>query len=106
MTTKALSIPTFHSFYLPLSLILLSALDAYFTLICIQRGGQELNPFMRLALLNSVEVFFSIKMLLTIIPAIILSALHHHRSATYGLYIVNLVYIGILSIHLINFSPL
>jgi hypothetical protein len=92
----------FHFIVLPLMLILLSLADAYFTVICIHRGGQELNPFMRMALLNGIGTFFSIKMLLTVIPAIVLAALRHKRIASYGLYVVNLIYLGIVYFHLIH----
>jgi hypothetical protein len=99
--TKTKAIP-FHFIALPLMLILLSMADAYFTVICIQRGGQELNPFMRMALHNGTGTFFSVKMLLTVIPAVVLSALRHRRIASYGLYVVNLIYLGILYFHLIH----
>jgi hypothetical protein len=92
----------FHFIVLPLMLILLSLVDAYFTVICIQRGGQELNPFMRMALHNGTGTFFSVKMLLTVIPAIVLAALRHRRIASYGLYVVNLLYLGIVYFHLIH----
>jgi hypothetical protein len=85
---------------LPLSLILFSVLDAYFTLICIHRGGDELNPFMKLAILQGPAIFLFIKMILTIIPAIVLSFCSQIRLAAYGLYLVNMVYIGIMYCHL------
>ena len=92
----------FPSLLMPIALILLSALDAHFTLICIQRGGSELNPFMRLALESGTQTFINVKLLFTIIPALVLYALSRVRIAAYGLYLVNILYLGILSLHLLN----
>lgn len=92
----------FPSFLMPLSLILLSVLDAHFTLICIQRGGSELNPFMRAALDHGTQTFVNVKLLLTIVPAVVLYALSRFRIAAFGLYLVNIIYLGILSLHLFN----
>jgi hypothetical protein len=93
---------TVASTILPLSLVLFSVMDAWFTLICIQRGGGELNPFMALALNAGVETFVSVKLLLTVIPAAVLSALSRHRWAAAGLYIVNCIYLAIIYFHLIH----
>ena len=105
MNQKAITFLPFTTYMLPLLLVVLSVLDAIFTLNCIQRGGSELNPFMRLALGYGPETFFTAKMLLTIIPAIVLASLSRFRAANYGLYVVNLIYIGILFIHLKNLFP-
>jgi hypothetical protein len=105
MNHKAITVLPFTACLLPLLLVVLSVLDAFFTLICIQRGGSELNPFMRLALGYGPETFFTAKMLLTIIPAIVLASLSRFRAANYGLYVVNIIYIGILFIHLKNLFP-
>jgi len=74
-------------------------------MICIQRGGSELNPFMQLALSYGPETFLTAKMILTVIPAIVLVSLSRFRAANYGLYAVNLIYIGILFVHLTNLLP-
>ena len=105
MNHKAITALPFTTCLLPLLLVVLSVLDAFFTLICIQRGGSELNPVMRLALGYGPETFFTTKMILTIIPAIVLASLSRFRAANYGLYAVNLIYIGILFIHLKNLFP-
>jgi hypothetical protein len=105
MNQKGIDSLPFSTYILPLLLVVLSVLDAHFTMICIQRGGSELNPFMRLALGYGPETFFTAKMTLTIIPAIVLAALSRFRIAGYGLYAVNVIYIGILFIHLKNLLP-
>lgn len=90
----------FPSFLVPLLVIFLSILDAHFTLICIQRGGSELNPFMRAALEQGTQTFVNVKLLFTIVPAFVLYALSRFRIAAFGLYLVNVVYLGILLFHL------
>ena len=97
--TRDLSI---ESIVLPISLVFFSIMDAWFTLLCIQRGGSELNPFMALALNAGIETFISVKLLLTVIPAAVLSALSRHRWAATGLYIVNCIYLGIIYFHLVH----
>ena len=97
--TRALPL---ESVLLPVALIVFSLMDAWFTLICIQRGGSELNPFMRLALNHGVDTFVSVKLLMTVIPAAVLSALSRNRWAAAGLYAVNLIYLGIIYFHLIH----
>ena len=105
MNRKAITVLPFTTCILPLLLVVLSVLDALFTMICIQRGGSELNPFMRLALSYGPETFLTTKMILTVIPAIVLASLSRFRAANYGLYAVNLVYVGILFIHLTHLFP-
>jgi len=105
MNHKAITVLPSKTCILPLLLVVLSVLDALFTMICIQRGGSELNPFMRLALSYGPETFFTTKMILTVIPAIVLAYLSRFRAANYGLYVVNIIYIGILFIHLKNLFP-
>jgi Domain of unknown function (DUF5658) len=90
---------------LPLSLVLLSILDAHFTLVCIQRGGDELNPLMILALRQGPGTFVFIKLMLTIFPATVLVFMSRVRLAAYGLYLVNAIYLGVLYHHLINLIP-
>jgi hypothetical protein len=105
MNRKAITALPFTSWILPLLLVVFSVMDALFTMICIQRGGSELNPFMRLALSYGPETFFTTKMILTIIPAVVLAYLSRFRAANYGLYVVNSIYIGILFIHLKHLFP-
>jgi hypothetical protein len=105
MNRKAITILPFNTCVLPLLLVVLSLLDGLFTMVCLQRGGSELNPFMRLALSYGPETFFTTKLILTIIPAIVLAYFSRLRAAHYGLYVVNTIYIGILFIHLKHLFP-
>ncbi len=59
---------------LAVALMILSILDSVFTLMIISRGGSEANPFMDMLLQYSVWAFVGFKMLLTGIPAIVLTA--------------------------------
>ena len=59
---------------LAIALVIFSILDSVFTLILISRGGTEVNPFMNALLQHSVWAFVGFKMLLTCIPAILLTA--------------------------------
>lgn len=59
---------------LAIALMILSVMDAVFTLTLISRGGSEVNPLMNALLQHSVWAFTGFKMLLTAIPAIILVA--------------------------------
>lgn len=60
--------------FLAVLLMILSVMDAVFTLTLISRGGSEVNPFMNALLQHSVWAFTGFKMLLTGIPAIVLAA--------------------------------
>jgi hypothetical protein len=48
-----------------LGIVLLCIADAYLTLGILQRGGEELNPFMLMLLQQDVMLFFSVKFILT-----------------------------------------
>lgn len=52
-------------FFLATGTMLLSSLDALFTLELLDRGAMEVNPFMALAIGQGVSVFATSKMLLT-----------------------------------------
>ena len=57
--------------------VILSALDAAFTLLHIQRGGDEIVPTMRWAIEQGPSTFIHLKMALTGAGAILL-AMHEH----------------------------
>jgi len=60
--------------WLAIALVVMSMLDALFTLTLISRGGSELNPVMNLLLNYHVNAFALAKMSLTAIPAALLVA--------------------------------
>jgi len=89
---------------LAILLMVLSVLDAVFTLTLIARGGTEVNPFMNALLNHSVWAFTGFKMLLTGLPAIFLVAtanvllLGRYRSRSVLAALVGL-YIGLMMYH-------
>jgi hypothetical protein len=54
-----------RTFAASMIIILLSVLDAYFTLDLVNRGAEELNPIMAYYLERGPIIFFSVKYLLT-----------------------------------------
>ncbi len=62
--------------------VILSTLDAVFTLIILAHGGEELNPFMALLLEQGVSGFFWFKFLLT--SGALLVALLHRDFVAFG----------------------
>ena len=76
-----------------------SALDALCTLLFLQRGGQEANPFMALVLSYGQAPFVGLKMALTGIGAWLLVAHHYFPMAYRGLLGLAGGYIGLLLLH-------
>ena len=62
---------------LAISVVILSILDAVFTLLHLQNGGREVNPVMELALFTGVPVFLCVKTGLTNLGVIFL-AMHQN----------------------------
>ena len=76
-----------------------SALDALFTLIHIQYGGTEANPIMAMALDFGPASFVRAKMGLTGLGAILLASYEHLRLGLACLYLIAIVYAGLLLYH-------
>jgi hypothetical protein len=76
-----------------------SALDALCTLLFLQRGGQEANPFMALALSYGQTPFVGLKMALTGIGAWLLVAHYYFPMAYRGLLGLAGGYLGLLVLH-------
>jgi hypothetical protein len=76
-----------------------SALDALCTLLFLQRGGQEANPFMALVLSYGQTPFVGIKMAFTGIGAWFLVAHYYFPMAYRGLLGLASGYIGLLFLH-------
>ncbi len=64
-------------FALTIAIMGLSCIDAFFTLLLIQQGAQEINPFMNSLLQINVQLFVSTKVLITAICLIFILA---HRN--------------------------
>ena len=80
-----------------------SALDALFTLLHIQQGGTEANPIMALLLQQGSATFVGFKMSLTSCGALVLAGYQHVWLGIQGLYLLSLVYGGLLVYHGIIF---
>ncbi|HEY7493750.1 MAG TPA: DUF5658 family protein [Candidatus Tectomicrobia bacterium] len=80
-----------------------SALDALFTLLHIQQGGSEANPIMALLIERGSATFVGLKMSLTSFGALILAGYQHVWLGLQGLYLLSLVYSGLLIYHGIIF---
>ena len=78
-----------------------SVLDALCTLLFIQSGGDEANPFMSLVLSHGPTHFVGIKMALTGIGAWLLVAHQYFPMAYRGLHVLAGGYMAILLIHAI-----
>src|SRR5262245_16806911 len=78
-----------------------SALDALCTLLFLQRGGQEANPFMTLVLSYGQTPFVGLKMALTGIGAWFLVAHYYFPMAYRGLLGLAGGYVGLLLLHAI-----
>jgi Domain of unknown function (DUF5658) len=76
-----------------------SALDALCTLLFLQRGGQEANPFMALMLSYGQTSFVGLKMAFTGIGAWFLVAHYYFPMAYRGLLGLAGGYIGLLFLH-------
>lgn len=75
---------------------MLSVLDAYFTLNILERGGEELNWFMLIAIEESIERFVSIKLALTGLALIFLT-IHYNAQYLLRLRVWHILYIVLVS---------
>jgi hypothetical protein len=91
--------PSRRAVVLLLFVLAASALDALCTLLFLQRGGQEANPFMALVLSYGQTPFVGLKMALTGISAWFLVAHHYFPMAYRGLLGLAGGYIGLLVLH-------
>ncbi len=68
-----------HNLYLALSILLLSCLDALFTLNLIAAGGEEINIFMKPLVNSDVGSFLAVKIGITGLSVVILTAAAHYH---------------------------
>jgi hypothetical protein len=72
---------TGHLLFCTITIILLSALDAFLTLNILANGGEELNWFMAVLIEDSIEKFVGFKLALTAM-ALMLLVIHHNVQLT------------------------
>jgi hypothetical protein len=81
------------------AVLICSVLDALFTLLFLERGGEEGNPLMALALSQGTAVFVGLKMALTGLGAWYMAAHQHFPVAFKGLHVLAGGYALLLFIH-------
>lgn len=81
--------------------LICSALDALFTILHIQHGGQEANPLMALALAHGYTTFVGVKMALTGAGVWFLAAHQQFPLASKALPSLGCVYVVLLAYHLV-----
>lgn len=82
-----------------LFIVLSSCLDAYFTLIHLQNGAREANPFMNFAIEVGPLFFLAVKSAITGAGVLALVAVRQRRLRALGLGTVALCYGVLLSYH-------
>jgi len=80
--------------------VLLSCLDALFTLLHLQSGGSEANPLMEAALMQSVNVFLLSKAVLTVLGVVVLAAHQNFRVGARSLLLIFWGYIALTLYHI------
>ncbi len=65
--------------YICIGILLLSMIDAFFTLRLIDKGGSELNPLMAYLLSINIDSFVFVKFIMTAVSVFILVAHFHFR---------------------------
>ena len=82
-------------------LILLSALDAYLTLIHMQYGAQEMVPTMAWAIERGVVTFVSLKLAVTSVGVVYLVVHQNFSLARLSLYFLLFLYSSLLIYHVV-----
>lgn len=65
-----------------IGLVGLCVLDAFFTLLILSGGGEELNPIMAIVLEQQADLFLPIKLVLTLLALTLLLLYSRHRFLT------------------------
>ena len=68
-----------HLLAVAIGIVLLSVVDAFMTLVLLQGGADEINPFMALVVYRSVAVFAALKMALTSLGVVFMVFLARYR---------------------------
>jgi hypothetical protein len=75
-----------------ISIMLLSTLDAIFTLNILANGGEELNIFMAVLIEDNITKFIAFKLALTAL-ALLLLTIHHNAVIAWGFRVSHLAYL-------------
>jgi hypothetical protein len=89
-----------RTFALTLLILTIFALDACLTLLHLQNGGSELNPFMRQIIQSDFQPFVIIKSLGVGFMGCFLAVHQNFKISLYGMYVVTAIYSVLLVYHL------
>jgi hypothetical protein len=93
-----------HGLFLVLLLIVsLSILDAHFTIMQVERGAQEINPFMSYLIGQGYMHFFWVKYSLTALAVLVLCIFKNHLIVRFSLPSILILYLGIFFHHVFWF---
>lgn len=81
-----------HLVLCTISILILSSLDAFFTLNILAKGGEEINLFMAILIEDSISKFIAVKMALTAL-ALLLLTIHHNVQLTEHIRVRHLGYL-------------
>lgn len=90
-----------RTFALTLSIFTLSTLDAIFTVIHLQNGGSELNPFMRQIIQSGFQSFVITKSLGVGLLVCFLAIHQNFKVSLYGMYVLAATYSLLTAYHLV-----
>ena len=90
-----------HLLAVSIGILLLCVVDAFLTLILLQRGAVEVNPFMAGLIYRSVAMFAALKMAVTSVGIILMVYLARYRfmrllQVEWGLYAVLIAYASLI----------
>jgi hypothetical protein len=92
-----------HGLLIPLFLILLlSILDAYFTILLIERGAQEINPLMNFLIEQGYMRFFLVKYLLTALAVLVFCVCKNHLITKISIAFIISFYLIVFANHLLG----
>lgn len=86
--------------YLVIFIMAACGLDALFTLVHLDQGAVEANPFMAMALDRGETLFIVVKIVITVVGVWLLAAHQNFRLGLRGLYLVAGGYLLLLAYHL------
>lgn len=81
-----------HLLLCAIGIMLLSALDAFFTLNILAKGGEEVNLFMAILIEDNISKFISVKLALTSL-ALLLLTIHHNVLLTEKIRVRHIAYL-------------
>lgn len=90
-----------HGLFVTLLLfVLLSVLDAYFTIFLVERGAQEINPLMNFLIDHGYMSFFVVKYVLTALAVFVFCICKNHFLTRVGIVSTLFLYFLVLTNHL------